>query len=224
LNEKQAPGWVRKRFKGNKIWMETDDQGHPLVRNEKVRIKYQLDQPHEYWVNLRDLHALDSPPPETVEHRSVKTVQRQNPDGEIPPDSIIIYTDGASSGNPGPSGIGVVMRYGEHTREVSRYIGIATNNIAELEAVRTALVELKRTDRPVRIHTDSGYVYGLLVNAWKAKKNPELVESIRKLLLQFKDVQFVKVRGHQGVPDNERADRLATDAIKHRSSGAAVSG
>lgn len=217
MNDKQIPGWRRKRFKGNKVWMETDEQGNPLLSNNKVRIKYQLDQPHEYWIYPRDLQDPDHPSPAP---RVKRTSAKDETAPEPPPDAIILYTDGASSGNPGPSGIGVVMRYGGHTREISKYIGVTTNNVAELEAIRIALEELKRTDLPVYIHTDSSYACGLLVKNWKAKKNLELVGTIRRQLTQFKEIHLIKVRGHQGVPDNERADRLATEAIlKNRNAG-----
>ncbi|MCF8025206.1 MAG: ribonuclease HI [Desulfobacteraceae bacterium] len=131
---------------------------------------------------------------------------------------VIIYTDGASSGNPGPAGIGAVLRYGDQKKEISEYIGNATNNIAELKAVRAALCAMKRRDLPVRLYTDSSYVRGLLALGWKAKKNTELVEEIRNLVKQFKNIKIIKVRGHQGDADNEQADLLATSAIRnHRS-------
>ncbi len=126
---------------------------------------------------------------------------------------IRVYTDGASSGNPGPSGIGVLLRYGSHEKEISTYIGIATNNIAELEAIRVGLSLIKNPALPVRVYTDSSYALGLLSKGWKARKNQELVTNIRNMLSAFKDILFVKVKGHSGDPGNERVDRLATDAI-----------
>lgn len=131
-------------------------------------------------------------------------------------DSVIIYTDGASSGNPGPAGIGAVLRYGDNKKEISEFIGDTTNNIAELKAVRAALCALKRRDLRIRLHTDSSYVHGLLALGWKAKKNRELVEEIRELMKRFKDIKIIKVRGHKGVADNEQADLLATSAIRAR--------
>ena len=135
---------------------------------------------------------------------------------------IQVYTDGASSGNPGPSGIGVLLQYGTHQKEISRYIGNATNNIAELEAIRVALASIKNHDLPVRVYTDSSYAHGLLTKGWKAKKNKTLVANIRKLASTFKDLQFIKVKGHAGDMLNERADRLATAAIKNSSFEAPV--
>ena len=130
--------------------------------------------------------------------------------------AISIYTDGASSGNPGPSGIGVLMQYGDKEREISKYIGIATNNIAELTAVQAALMSLKRNDLPVRIYTDSSYVCGLLISGWKAQKNVALVQAIKQLMTRFTNLKIIKVKGHSGIMGNEKADQLATSAIASR--------
>lgn len=133
-----------------------------------------------------------------------------------PDDVIEVYTDGAASGNPGPAGIGVFMRYKGKKKEISRYIGIATNNVAELTAIETALSAIRKPELPVTLYTDSGYALGLLTLNWKAKKNVDLVDRIRKLMLRFKRLQIVKVRGHCGVEGNEIADKLATSAIENR--------
>ena len=130
--------------------------------------------------------------------------------------TIHVYTDGASSGNPGPSGIGIFLRYGVHEKEISQYIGIATNNIAELEAIRVGLSEIKNPELPVRFYTDSSYALGLLTLGWKPKKNQDIVKSIQNLMKKFKDLKFEKVRGHAGNEGNEMADRLATRANKDR--------
>ncbi len=218
MNEKNAD-WVRMRFKKNKVWVAVDAAGRMRVENDKLLIKYQLDQPHEYWVLPRHVHPLD----EAVETDSSKTGQADtaipyvsNESTQADPSNqaaIHIYTDGASSGNPGPSGIGVLLQYGEHQKEVSRYIGMATNNIAELEAIRVGLGLIRNPDKPVRVYTDSSYALGLLSKGWKAKKNQTLVKDIRRQISRFKDIRFIKVKGHAGHIQNERADKLATQAI-----------
>lgn len=126
---------------------------------------------------------------------------------------VVIYTDGACRGNPGPAGIGAVMTYKKQSREVCEYIGNATNNIAELKAVRVALLALKRKDLPVRLYTDSTYVQGVLTKNWRAKKNTELIREIREIISGFADIRILKVPGHKGVEGNEKADQLAAQAI-----------
>lgn len=211
--------------------MAVNKSGKPLIRNGKVLIKYQLDQEHEYWVKPESVVEISDDPKNATSpampkaQRPAKRRPESIPsvlpvDGLPEKNAIVIYTDGASSGNPGPSGIGVFMRYGTHEREISRYIGNSTNNIAELTAIETALQEIKRTDLPIRIYTDSSYACGLLINGWKAKKNVSLVNSIRQLMTRFADLKIIKVKGHSGLDGNEKADQLATSAItsqKHSS-------
>jgi ribonuclease HI len=212
------------RFKNNKVWMALDDQGQPVVKGGKVLIKYQLKQDYEYWVKKVNVTDLGTPGTETS-HLSGKIHRPKSPDskgrGELASsqaesleDKICVYTDGASSGNPGPSGIGVVLRYGEHVKEISRFIGQATNNIAELKAIDAGLSALKNRHIPVRLFTDSKYAYGLLMLSWKPKKNQQLIESIKKKMAEFQDLKILKVKGHSGHPENEKADYLATSAIK----------
>ena len=223
--EKEASQWKRMRFKKNKVWLATQADGSPLEKDGKVLIKYQLEQDYEYWVNKGAIVPLDSLPQKSERNKAQKTEAkparkaRDHKSGdtlvdEPDPDTIRIFTDGASSGNPGPSGIGVVMRFGSHEKEIAKYIGIATNNIAELKAIETGLLAVKNTDYPVRVYTDSNYAYGVLTQGWKSRKNKDIIESIKERVKIFKDLMFFKVRGHAGNKDNERADFLATTAIK----------
>ena len=204
--------------------MAVDLQGQPVIKEGKVLIKYQLEQDYEYLVKRENVTSLESPGTETPPF-SGKTQRHRLPDSKDPDDpassketslagKICVFTDGASSGNPGPSGIGVVLRYGEHAKEISQFIGDATNNIAELKAIDAGLSALKNRDIPVRLFTDSKYAYGLLELNWKAQKNRQLVESIKKKMTGFKDLKIIKVKGHSGHPENEKADYLATSAIK----------
>lgn len=214
-NEKET-GWKRMQFKKNKVWVATDESRKLLVKNGKVLIKYQLKQDYEYWVHERSVGPIDTGRPQKSANK--KPGQTIKPFNEpVPNNAVCIFTDGASSGNPGPSGVGVLLKYGEHEKEISKYIGIATNNIAELEAIRIGLLELKKTSMPVRIFTDSSYAYGLLALNWKAKKNQALAKEIRETILKFKDLKLIKVKGHAGHVENERADFLATSAIKNKS-------
>lgn len=129
-------------------------------------------------------------------------------------DTINVYTDGACRGNPGPAGIGLVLKWRGHTKELSEYIGHATNNIAELTAILKALHTIKNKKKIVVMHTDSSYAHGIFTKGWKVRANKALIHEIRKEMGLFKDLRFVKVEGHAGILENERADRLARDAIE----------
>jgi len=132
--------------------------------------------------------------------------------------ALELWTDGACSGNPGPMGIGIVAIDGSQRRELGEYLGVGTNNIAELTAIERAL-DLAGRDagsRRIRIYTDSAYSIGVLSKGWKAKANQELIARLRRRLTTLPDVEFVKVSGHAGVPENERCDELARNAITGR--------
>lgn len=223
--------WRRMLFKNKKVWVKCDSKGQPVIEKNRAKIKYNLEHSREYMVNPGNLSPIpdenfnkdsasrSSTQKKCQDREILKPETREPATSTIPfpenhTDAIIIYTDGASAGNPGPSGIGVVMDYRGKRKFISRYIGNATNNIAELKAVKTALENIKKKDIPVRLFTDSSYVQGLLEYKWKANKNTELVEEIRKLMAGFKDILIIKCKGHSGIKDNELADKLATRAIE----------
>ena len=131
-------------------------------------------------------------------------------------DVLIVYADGSCFGNPGPAGLGVLLEWRGQVKEVSRFLGEGTNNIAELTAIEVALESVKNKAVPVRIHTDSAYSIGVLSQGWKVKANQELVARIQLRMRDFPDLVFVKVRGHAGDPRNERVDQLARDSITRR--------
>jgi dTDP-4-amino-4,6-dideoxygalactose transaminase/ribonuclease HI len=125
---------------------------------------------------------------------------------------VVIYADGACLGNPGPAGCGVLMTFRGKEKRLSRYLGIGTNNIAELEAIRLALSQIRNRKTAVDIYTDSAYTIGVLTQPWKPKANRELIAEIRKLLNEFADVRMLKVAGHAGIEPNEIVDALAKEA------------
>lgn len=133
---------------------------------------------------------------------------------------IIIYTDGASSGNPGPGGYGIVMKSGAHRKEIAEGFRLTTNNRMELLAVIVALEVLKFERCNVTIYTDSKYVADSVTKGWvfqwvkknfKGKKNRDLWERFLKIYEKHQ-VKFVWVKGHANNIENERCDRLAVDA------------
>jgi ribonuclease HI len=138
--------------------------------------------------------------------------------------SVEIYTDGACRGNPGPGGWGATLEMGEHFRELSGAEAMTTNNRMELTAVIYALEALKRPV-PVKLYTDSEYVRrGITewLKSWKARgwktadkkpvKNQDLWERLDAVAAQHQ-IEWHWVKGHSGVPGNERVDRLANAAI-----------
>ena len=222
-------GFIRMYHKKNKVWAELAADGVSLAENEgRVKIKYQLSQSHEYLVPAKTLRDLDAGPdpdavdapkkpakPKTPAKAEPKPAATPETEAGLPPDAILVYTDGASSGNPGPAGIGVYLQFGGHVKEISEYIGVSTNNIAELKAVERGLTAIKNKKLPVRVLTDSQYVLGLLTLNWKAQKNQEIVTALKALMREFSDIKFIKVKGHHGDPGNEKADQLAVAAIKN---------
>ena len=143
---------------------------------------------------------------------------------------VEIYTDGACRGNPGPGGWGALLSSGEHEKELSGADPQTTNNRMELTAVIRALESLKRPTE-ARIFTDSEYVRrGITewVKNWKARgwktadrkpvKNQDLWERLDALAAGHK-IEWRWVKGHSGVPGNERVDRLANQAIDAMRSG-----
>lgn len=136
--------------------------------------------------------------------------------------SITIYTDGAALGNPGPGGYGVVMIFGQYRKEIAQGFRKTTNNRMELLAVIVALESLKREDLPVHIYTDSKYVsdainqkwlLGWIKKAFKDVKNPDLWQRFVPLWKKYQ-LTFHWVKGHAGIPENERCDVLATSAAR----------
>jgi len=134
----------------------------------------------------------------------------------LPGPELLIHIDGGSRGNPGPAGFGVyaVDAKGVVIAEHFGFIGVATNNIAELTAIQKGLAAVKNRCLPVRVYTDSSYAYGVLVLKWKPKKNLDLIAAIRRSMSAFPRLTLVKVPGHKGVVENERADELATSSIR----------
>lgn len=139
---------------------------------------------------------------------------------------VVIYTDGACKGNPGPGGWGAILRFKGVEKEISGYEAHTTNNRMELMAAIEALARLSRPCE-VTLVTDSQYLrLGItqwmsqwLRNGWRTSdkkpvKNSDLWVRLHEVAGKHA-VQWEWVKGHAGHPDNERADRLANEAIEH---------
>lgn len=138
---------------------------------------------------------------------------------------IEIFTDGAASGNPGPGGYGVILRAGNHYKELSGGFRMTTNNRMELLAVIEGLSAIKSPGQEVTVVSDSKYVVDSVEKKWvfgwvkigfKGKKNKDLW--VRFLnVYKLHHVKFVWIKGHNAHPENERCDVLAVAASKNRS-------
>ena len=135
---------------------------------------------------------------------------------------VIIYTDGAARGNPGPGGYGVVMMSGKHRKEISEGYRETTNNRMELMAVVIALETLKNEGTNVKLYTDSKYISDAVNKKWvfewekkryKKKKNVDLWQ---RFLNNYRKhhVKIYWIKGHADILENERCDRLAVEASK----------
>lgn len=141
---------------------------------------------------------------------------------------VSIYTDGSARGNPGPGGYGTILIYidskgNTHTKELSGGYKLTTNNRMELLA---AVMGLEALNRPcnVKLYSDSQYlcnafnqhwIDGWIAKNWKRGKDPVKNVDLWKRILKAKephDVTFIWVKGHNGHPENERCDKLATTA------------
>ena len=142
-------------------------------------------------------------------------------------EKVIIYTDGACSGNPGPGGWGAILMYKGAKKEISGGMKNTTNNIMEITAVVEALKCLK-LESDVEVYSDSaytvnafkqGWIYNWMKNGWKTAnkepvKNKELWQELYSLTKKHK-VEFIKVKGHADNEFNNRCDEMAREAIQN---------
>jgi len=222
--------WSRMSFKGQVVWVRSDDGVRPaLDADGRAEMKYRESDSRSYRPLPQNLGPASAETAQTTHPaQAARPAARPAPRKPhvakaahaLPPASgktVHVWTDGACSGNPGPMGIGVVVVAGDQRKEHGEYLGKGTNNIAELTAIRRGLEIaselLPGQDFAVRVYTDSSYSIGLLSLGWKAKANQELVAELREFLRGFRNLRMVKVEGHAGVPENERCDLLARQAV-----------
>lgn len=135
--------------------------------------------------------------------------------------TIHIYTDGSSRGNPGPGGFGVLMIYNGHRKEISKGYRLTTNNRMELLAVITGLEAITKKEIPVIVYSDSQYVVRAIEEGWLnkwmktgfkgGKKNQDLWTRYFRLA-QSMNIKLKWVKGHANNPYNNRCDEMATAA------------
>ncbi len=139
---------------------------------------------------------------------------------------LIVYTDGACSGNPGPGGYAAILIYKDKQKIVSGFERNTTNNRMELKAIIEALKAIKNKKIPTIVYTDSIYVQkGLTVwienwrkRNWRKVKNTDLWKELDCLVNQFNHIEFKHIKGHSGNKYNELVDLLAKSEIKKNQS------
>ncbi len=234
--------WITMRLRGQKVLAQCDEEGRPNVVGGRVEIRYKPTDGRAYKAlpgNLEALSdaaihpddhcalAIDAPKAGGAKEATPKTSSRLGARtskaaaiaaGETKPrdGAVVVYADGGCHGNPGPSGLGVVIDDEGERQELSEYLGHGTNNIAELTAILRVAERYEGDPRPIEIRTDSQYSIGVLSKGWKAKANTELVAEVKRALKKLPQVHLIYVPGHSGVAGNERADELASAAISSR--------
>ena len=229
--------WRTMLLRGKSVFARCDESGelHPEGgATGRVEIRYKPNDGRAYLAGVRNLEPSTDPTVLPDDHcgpavrpdpdaKKSKSKKKGGKKAKPAPSSfplaptegaVIAYCDGACSGNPGPAGLGAVIRHDGLELRLAEYLGQGTNNIAELTAILRVLQEAP--DGPLTIYTDSSYAIGLLTKNWKAKKNKELVAELRETLDGRPDTDFVYVPGHAGVALNEVADELAVAAVGAR--------
>ena len=133
---------------------------------------------------------------------------------------ITMYTDGASRGNPGRGGYGTILIYKQHRKELSAGYRMTTNNRMELLAVIVGLEAIKKPGSEVKIFSDSQYVVHAVNRGWiwtwerKQYKGRKNIDLWQRFVLNYKkhDITFEWIKGHSGIPENERCDELAVES------------
>jgi ribonuclease HI len=222
--------WIVALLRGQKVLARASADGTLAAEGGRVEIRYRKTDPKAYRAAATNLTIVPGEPP--VADADVvpgaeplpKTPKAPAPErldklpGAKPTrtaDGWVAFTDGACSGNPGPAGSGmVVIRPGGRVDEGFEYLGTSTNNVAELTGILRALEAIPAEAPSILIHTDSQYSIGVLTKGWKAKVNQELIAKTKSLLAKRPQARLVYVKGHAGIPMNERADELAREAIR----------
>ncbi len=234
--------WKKGEFEGKDVWVQVDADGRPEISGGRVPIRYTAGERSKVYragaarVTLNagaPIEALATGVPaeasapvtslgkagtRTAAQSAAAKAQARTMIESLGADTAVVFTDGASKGNPGSAGAGAAVVLPDGRRgEASWKLGNATNNVAELSAVSLGLDLLEDSgiskSTPVSILTDSKYAHGVLMLSWKAQANRELILDLRQRLKAWPNVSIRWVAGHVGVEGNERADALANDGV-----------
>ncbi len=240
--------WARALLRGQKVLAKARADGSFDAVSGRVEVRYKPSDGRAYQAAARNLELVageallpddacapaEAAPPKpegaraagasgsksgsaSADRKSAAAAAALAP-GAVPAGAWTVYADGACSGNPGPAGLGIVLVGPDGTiLEGFEYLGVGTNNVAELTGVLRA-AEIVPDGAAAVVHTDSQYAIGVLTKGWKAKANKELIAGVKEALARRSGWRIVYVPGHAGVPLNERADELAREAVRTRSS------
>jgi ribonuclease HI len=229
--------WTVALLRGQKVLARASEDGTLAAVGGRVEIRYRKTDPRAYRAAAVNLTIVAGEPlvadgdvvpgaePATSASPAAKTAKatarsdRSSGGGAgasgASADGWVAFTDGACSGNPGPAGSGmVVIRPGGRIDEGYEFLGTSTNNVAELTGILRALEAIPADAPSILIHTDSQYSIGVLTKGWKAKVNQALIAKTKGVLATRPQARLVYVKGHAGIPMNERADELAREAIR----------
>ncbi len=229
--------WRPMVLRGQRVLARCRESGDLVTEQGRVEIRYRRDSDKSYRAASRSLEPVAGaelfPDDHCVAAEAAQSKKASKGKGKpkkaaVPVDSAsfprtprdgvaLAYADGACSGNPGPSGLGVVLLVDGQRRELSEFLGVGTNNTAELTAILRTAEALPAGGR-LDLYTDSSYAIGVVTGRMKAKKNRELIQRVQAAVRRLEEVSFHYVPGHAGVDLNERADGLAVEAVKTRES------
>jgi ribonuclease HI len=231
--------WARALLRGQKVLAKARPDGSFDAVGGRVEVRYKPSDGRAYQAAERNLERIAgeallpddacapaeaAPPKENrPEAKADRSAERKSAaakaalaPGAVPAHAWTVYADGACSGNPGPAGLGIVLVAPDgKIAEGFEYLGVATNNVAELTGILRA-AEIVPDGAAAVVHTDSQYAIGVLTKGWKAKANQELIAGVKIALARRSGWRIVYVPGHSGVPLNERADELAREAVRTR--------